>query len=109
MLSGESPALSVTVIAALNTPSAVGVKCPCMVQLAPAARLVPQLFKKKNEEAFAPVTVMLDMASVTPPVLVMVTCCDALVVPSAWFENERLEFEKVTVGGVPPVPLSAML
>ena len=53
---GEPAALSLTVIAAVIGPKATGVKCPWIVQLAPAARLFPQVFAKTNEDAFAPVT-----------------------------------------------------
>jgi hypothetical protein len=53
-----------------------------MVQLAPIARLDPQLFANTNEEAFVPVTAMLVMASTELPVLVSVTLCEALVVPT---------------------------
>jgi hypothetical protein len=76
--------LSVIVIAAVMAPVVVGAKCPWIVQLAPAARLVPQLFANPKAEAFVPVTAMLVIDSGPPPVLVIVTVCDALVVPTAW-------------------------
>ena len=49
-----------------------------MVQLAPAARLVPQLFANTKEDASAPVRAMLEMAIVAPLVLVKVTYCELL-------------------------------
>ena len=55
-----------------------------MVPLAPAARLDPQLFANANEEAFAPLTLMLVMANGTLPMLVKVTDCEALSVPTFW-------------------------
>jgi hypothetical protein len=83
MLCGDPEALSVMVTAAVRAPVAVGVKCPWMVQLAPIARLDPQLFANTNEEAFVPVTAMLVMASVELPVFVNVTLCERLVVPTS--------------------------
>ena len=79
MLCGEPLALSVMVTAALSAPVVVGVKWPWMVQLAPPATLVPQLFANTNEEASVPVTAMLVMSKGAVPVLVSVTDCDALV------------------------------
>jgi len=80
-----------------------------MVQFAPAARLVPQEFAKTNEDASVPVTAMLVIVSVDPPVLVIVTDCDALVVSTVWSGNERLVEVSDTAGAVTPVPLSEML
>ena len=77
----EPPALSVMTMDAVWGPAVVGAKCPWMLQLAPAARLDPQLFEKTNEETFAPVTFMLAMDIVPLPVLVRVTDWDTLVVP----------------------------
>lgn len=89
---------------AVSGPVAVGVKCPWMVQLAPAARLVAQLFAKTNEDASAPVTAMPVMVRVEAPVLVNVTLCEALEVPTGWTPYDRLVEESDTV--VWPVPLS---
>lgn len=69
--------------AAVIAPVAAGVKCPWIVQLAPAARLDPQLERNTNEAAFVPVTPMLVILKDTLPVLVSVTDCEALVVPTA--------------------------
>jgi len=84
MLCGEPVALSVMVTAAVCAPVAVGAKCPWMLQLAPTARLEPQLFANTNEDAFAPVTRMLVIDSFAWPVLVMDTLCEALTVPTCW-------------------------
>jgi len=77
--------------------------------LAPAARLLPQELANTNEDAFAPVTLILVIDNGDPPVLVIVTDCDALVVSMAWSGNERLVEVSDTAGAVAPVPLSAML
>jgi hypothetical protein len=91
MDSGLSGALSVMVTVAVNAPVVTGVKCPLMMQLPPAATLDPQVFAKANDEAPVPVTVMLAMSRGALPVLVRVTDCDALVVPTFWgVPNDRL-------------------
>jgi len=82
MLCGEPAALSVIVTAAVSAPVAVGAKCPWIEQLAPTARLVPQLLAKTNEDALVPVTAMLVIVNAAAPVLVIVTDCDVLEVPT---------------------------
>ena len=97
--------MSVIEIAADSTPVAAGVKWPWMVQLAPPATLVPQPFANTNEDASVPVTSMLVTVRGAVPVLVSVTDCDALVAPTFTVPNDRLVAERLTVGGVRPVPL----
>jgi hypothetical protein len=80
MVCGEPVALSVMVMAAVRAAAVAGVKCPWMVQFAPAARLDPQLFANTKEDASVPVTAMLVMASTELPVFVKVTLCERLVV-----------------------------
>jgi len=70
---GEPVALSVIVTAAVTAPAAVGAKCPWMVQFAPTAMIDPQLLANTNEEAFAPVTAMLEMVTVELLVFLRVT------------------------------------
>jgi len=105
---GEPAALSLIVIAAVNTPITVGAKCPWMVQLAPSARLVPQLLAKINEDALVPVTAMLVIDRTEVPVLVIVTICEALEVPTCVAGKVTLVVESVT-GGVVPVALNVMV
>lgn len=100
--------LSVMAIAAVRVPDAVGAKSPWIAQLPPAAMFAPQLFVNRNDDALAPVTVMLVIERAVPPVLVSVTCCVALVVPTAWLAKVRLVADSVG-GGMNPVPLSAIL
>ena len=104
---GDVPALSVMVKAAFNAPVAVGAKCPWIVQLALAGRLVPHVLPNTNEEAFAPVTAMLLIDNAAIPLLVSVTDCDPLDVPSFTEPYERLVAERVT-GGSTPIPLNAI-
>ena len=105
---GEVTALSVMVMDAVNAPVLVGAKWPWMVQLAPAARLAPQLFAKSNDAALAPVTAMLVMDNVAVPVLVSVTVPELPDKPTYTDPRERLVADSVT-GGSTPVPLSAMV
>jgi hypothetical protein len=105
---GELPALSTMVMAAERAPPVVGPKCPWMLQFAPAARLVPQSFAKSNEDASAPVTLMLVMDRASLPVLARVTACDTLAVPTACEPNVKLAADRDTVGPS-PVPFSATL
>ena len=102
---GEVVALSVMVNAAVNAPAAAGAKCPWMVQLAPTARLVPQLLPNTKEDAFVPVTATLVIDTEAVPVLVMVTDCEPLDAPTCVAGKERLVAESVT-GAATPVPLS---
>lgn len=104
MLCGEPVVLSITVTSAVGAPAAPGVKCPWIAQLPPAATLVPQLFAKTNDEASVPVPAMLVNTSVAPPVLVNVTLCDALVVPTFCIANFKLDRESDTAEGFPPSP-----
>jgi len=105
---GEPPALSLIVMAASSGPATIGVKCPWMVQLAPAARLIPQSFAKTNEDVSGPVKPMFAMERVASPVLVRVTSCDVLVVPISKPPNDRLLAEN-DVTGATPVPPNVML
>ena len=74
----EAPKQDVT--AAVKAPEAFGAKCPWMVQLAFGARVEGQALANTNDEASAPVTIMLDIDSV-PPVSVRVTVCELLEFP----------------------------
>ena len=103
-------ALSVTVTFAVRTPVVVGLKLTVMVQLAPAAKLVPQDWLPVKSPALAPVRAMLVILSAVLPGLVRVAVCEALVVPTTWLPKLRLAGDKVTVPAtVAPVPLRATL
>ncbi len=72
--------MSVMLTAAVRAPVAVGVKVTLMVQLAPAATALPQVFVWAKSLLFVPVIAMPAMFSVALPVLVSVTVCRELVV-----------------------------
>lgn len=78
------------------------------MQLAPAARLVSQLFANKNEDAPVPVTLMLVIDIVELALLVKAILCDALVVPTHWLSNDKLVADS-DGGARRPVPLSEIL
>ena len=106
-LCGELPALSEMVMAAGRYPDLVGAKCPWIEQFAPTSRLDPQVFKKTNDEAFVPVTAMLEINSGTVPVLVKTRVWDALVFPS-WTDPKLSEAAERATGKstvIKPEPL----
>src|SRR2546427_358674 len=96
---------------ALRIPVASGVKLTLIVQLAPGATEPAPLGQvlpaaKAKSAACAPVMVMLVRFSGASPLLVSVTFCAALVVPTRCSPNALLVAESVAVGGVTPVPVS---
>src|SRR6266849_4591926 len=108
---GVPAAASVMCTAAARTPGPAGVKLAPIVQLAPGAtELAPvgQVLPaaKAKSAACAPVMVMLVRFSGAPPLLVRVTVCAGLVVPTRWLPKGLLVAESVAVGGVTPVPVS---
>ena len=66
-------ALSVTVRVADLAPEAVGVKVTLIAQLAPAARLLPQVVVCEKSPPLEPVNVMLVIVKAVVPLLVSVT------------------------------------
>lgn len=108
MFCGEVVALSVITMVAVFAPADVGAKWPWMVQLAPTARLGPQLLANTNCEPLLPRTAMLVMVSAVVPLLVKVTVCEPLDCPTVTVPKARLPADRVT-GGVRPVPLNAMV
>jgi hypothetical protein len=72
----------VIVTAATRLPAAVGLNVTLIVQLLPAATLAPHVLLSAKSPAFVPVTPMLVIARLLPPVLLSVTVCAALVLPT---------------------------
>jgi hypothetical protein len=96
--------LSVIVTDAARLPAAVGVNVTLIVQLAPPATLAPHVFVCEKSPAFVPVIAMLVIDS-GPPVLLNVTTCGALALPTAWLAKLKLLTERLTEGGgFEPVP-----
>ena len=94
--------MSVTVTSPARGPDAVGVNVTAMVQLAPLARLVPQLVVS----AKSPLAMMLVMFRTAPPVLVRITFCGGLVVLTIWLAKVKLDGRKATAGAADPLPAS---
>lgn len=103
-LCGLPDALSETVSAAARLPVAPGVKLTLKLQLAPAATELPHVFVSAKSPALAPLTVTLVTLRAALPLLVSVTLFAELVIPTAWFPNDRLAGERFTADAV-PVPL----
>ena len=71
-----------------------------MVQLAPLARLGPQLLVS----AKSPLAVMLVIFKTAPPVFVRIAFCGALVVPTIWLGKVRLLGKNATEAAALPLP-----
>src|SRR2546427_8232039 len=96
---------------ALRIVVASGVKMTLIVQLAPGAtepaplgQVLPAVMPKSA--ACAPVMVILVRFSGAPPLVVNVTFCAGLVVPTRCSPNALLVAESVAGGGGTPVPVS---
>src|ERR1700722_3784119 len=94
---GLLPALSEMFRVAVRVPVPVGVKVMPMVQESPAGTLDPQSFDCPKSERFVPLPKILLMVKAVLRVLVSVTFCVALVVPTACEPNVRLVGDTVTV------------
>jgi hypothetical protein len=92
---GLPGALSFTVNVSILGPVAVGVNVTSIVQLAPAPRLLPQLLVWAN----SPVVAMLLIVADELVLLVSVTTCAALGMPTGWLPKARSKGNMVIVGG----------
>jgi hypothetical protein len=103
IICGLPGALSLIVTDPVLGPVAVGAKATEIVQLAPAARLLPQLvFRRK---VLGAIEIGALNVSVAVPLFVSVTVCGALVLPTGWLVNVRLVGERVAAGAGDPPPL----
>jgi hypothetical protein len=93
---GEPVALSAIVKLALLVPVAVGLNVTVKLQAAPTATLLPQAFVTLKSPAFVPLIVTEEIVKAISPLFVSVTVWPALVVPTFWLPNERLEGERKT-------------
>jgi len=78
----------------------VGVKVTLIVQLAPAAKVEPQVVVRAKSPAFVPVKEVTIEARLVVPMLLRVTTWAELVVPATWLPKVRLPGARVT-----PVPV----
>ena len=93
--------MSVTVSVPFRVPVAVGVNVTLMVQVAPAATLVPQLFVCPKSPPLVPVKPILLMVNATPLLFASVTPCAVLVVLTLWSPN--VSEVGARLGGAVPV------
>src|ERR1700674_5072858 len=91
---------SAIVIEALRWPNWLGAKVTFRVQLTPAPRLEPQVLLRSKSVALVPVIAKLLIASSEPPVLVSVSTCWPLSVPTNHTPKPRLAGARFRVGGV---------
>src|SRR6266581_3490176 len=94
---GLPVALSFTLSVALLVPLADGENVTLMVQLAPWATELPQLLVWAKSPLFDPVKPMLVMLKEDEPLLVNVTGCDGLVVPTCCVEKAKEPGDRLTV------------
>lgn len=94
---GLPAALSVNTIELVVVPATVGLKVTFTVQLAPAARLAPQLWVRPNTLLLLTMLVMFKTAL---PVLVRVAVLAALVVPIFCAANDNEQGLHVAIGAV---------
>src|SRR5437773_406151 len=80
---GLPAALSLMLTAAVRVPLAVGLNVTLILQLAPAANELPQVWVCAKFPALVPVIAMLLMVKIAVPVFLSVTVLAALVVPIA--------------------------
>jgi hypothetical protein len=100
---GLPAALSATDSLAVRAARTVGRKVTLIVQLAPAARLLPQVLVCAKFDLLVPVMEMLEIVMVAVPVFVSVTVRAALVVLIAWEPNE-MDASDSEATGPAPVP-----
>ena len=86
---------------ALLVPAAVGLKVTLIMQLAPIAKLEPHVLVCEKSPKFAPATAMPVNVSVLFPLLLSVTVCMLLAVPTSWLPNVSCVGDRPTEGPVP--------
>jgi hypothetical protein len=91
----------------VRVPAALGVNVTLIVQLAPAAKLAPQVLVCAKSVVFPPVNPMLVISSeLLVSVLVSVTGCAALVVPTVGTAKVSAGDRVADAEGTTPVPVS---
>ncbi len=102
--------MSVILTAAVRLPLEVGVKVTLIVQLAPVATELPQVFVSAKSEPLVPEIAMLEIVRPALPRLVSVTACGLLVVVTGWLAKVKLAGDTLTVpAAIVPVPLRVIV
>jgi hypothetical protein len=94
-------ASSLMVTNPVRVPVLVGAKVKAIVQLANAATGVEVEHVVLESSANSPLKLMAEIVNALVPVFASVTLCTALVVPTTWLPNVRLEGVRLTPGAVP--------
>jgi hypothetical protein len=104
---GEPVALSAMLSDAVRVPVAAGLNSTEIVQLAPGARVAPQVdADSRNDVALVPSMDSEVKVRAVVPVFLTVTTCAADVEPSAVDAKVSADGETVTVGGTAaPIPV----
>lgn len=97
---GLPVALSVIVSVPVLAPAAVGLKKTPMAQLAPGARVLPQVLSEPKSPGLAATLLIVNGVAA---LFVTVTLCGNPVVPTYWLENVIVEGDTPTM----PLPLPA--
>src|SRR5205823_4382737 len=92
-----------------RTPAACGVNVTEIVQLAPAATLLPQQIGRASCRARVPVTATPVIDKAALPGFDKVIVCAALAFPRFWLPNDTVEGLTEACGTVTPLPFSAAL
>jgi len=91
---------SVIAIDAPRGPDWVGVKVTLIVQFAPATRVAPHVLALwLNSAALFPTTAMLEIFSTELPMLLSISVCTALVLPTNCGEKIRLAGARESMSG----------
>src|SRR2546421_46789 len=90
-----------------RVPDAAGVKLTEIVQLPPAATLVPHVLDCLISDALVPVTQILVIVRAAVPAFESVIVWAALVVPRFWFPNVTLRGFSEACATPTPIPLRA--
>jgi hypothetical protein len=98
MTCGAPGALSDMPTAAVRLPVACGVKVTKIVQLAPAAKLAPQVLVCEKSLVLVPVMAKPPMVRGALPVFVNVTFCEALVEFNPWLAKVKVVALRDTSG-----------
>src|SRR5208337_2488058 len=94
-----------TLMTAVLLPIARGVNLIAMVQLAPGARLDPQVLVWAKSRGLAPATVMLPTASGLSPTLVRTTISPSLLLPTACSPKITPAVDSLAAGPDVPMPV----
>lgn len=95
-------------MAVVSAATELGLKLTDNVQVAPDAKMLPQVFDTRKSLELPPLTVIPDSDKNVVPILLSVRLLAALVVPTVWFPKLRVDGAIVIEGVGIPVPASVV-